>query len=75
MKYAFGGAVILALSGAAYAGNGPKLRFADAAAACLVNCSNENESCKRVCPTTFNVPCLTACDNQAQACRQNCQRK
>ena len=53
-----------------------KLRLADAAAdACFANCSNANASCKRVCPTTFNVPCLSACDSQMQTCRQGCQSK
>lgn len=50
-------------------------RVADAADACLVNCSSQNASCKRTCPTTFNGPCISACDNQAQFCTQNCQRK
>ena len=51
------------------------LRVADSGSACLANCSYQNESCKRVCPTTFNVPCLSACDSQAQTCRQGCQMK
>jgi len=50
-----------------------KLRLADSADVCFANCSSESASCKRLCPTTYNVPCLSACDNQAQACRQNCR--
>ncbi len=51
-----------------------KLRLADAAsAACTANCDNQNEACKRVCPTTLGAPCFAACDSQAQVCRQSCQ--
>jgi hypothetical protein len=50
-------------------------RVADALNACLINCASESDSCKRLCPATYNVPCISACDNQAQFCRQNCQRK
>ena len=49
-------------------------RVAQSANACLINCANENEACKRLCSATYNVPCVSACDNQAQFCRQNCQR-
>lgn len=79
MKCALTVVVIFALSGMApsEAGAATKigLRVADAADACLVNCSSENASCKRACPTTFNGPCINACDSQAQFCTQNCQRK
>jgi hypothetical protein len=52
-----------------------RLRLADAAAdACFASCASQAESCKRVCPTTFNTPCLSACDSQAETCRQSCQR-
>jgi hypothetical protein len=78
MKFLFGAAVLVALIGSAGASvtiKG-KLRFADAAAdACFANCSSQNASCKRVCPTTFNVPCLNACDSQMQTCSQSCQRR
>ena len=50
-------------------------RVAQAENACLISCANENDSCKRLCPTTYSVSCISACDNQAQFCRQNCQRK
>jgi hypothetical protein len=50
-------------------------RFADAVNACLIDCANEEQSCKRLCPATYNTPCMAACDNQAQFCRLNCQRK
>ena len=75
MKYGLIVAVIFVLSGPSLAGSSKSMRVADGAEVCLANCSSENESCKRVCPTTYNVPCLSACDNQAQACRQSCQRK
>jgi hypothetical protein len=52
-----------------------KYRIADSSDACFANCSNQNASCKRVCPTTFNTPCLNACDSQQQTCRQSCQAK
>ena len=50
-------------------------RVADASEACLANCSIDNASCKRSCPTGFNGSCISACDRQAQFCSQNCQRK
>jgi hypothetical protein len=50
-------------------------RVADGSDACLLNCSSDNASCKRTCPTTFNGSCISACDSQAQFCAQNCQRK
>lgn len=79
MKLVLGAAILMSLFGVAAAntisiGNG-KLRLADAAAdACFANCVSQNESCKRVCPTTLGAPCLSACDSQAQTCRQGCQR-
>jgi hypothetical protein len=50
-------------------------RVADALNACVINCASDSDSCKRLCPATYNGPCSSACDNQAQFCRQNCQRK
>jgi hypothetical protein len=51
------------------------LRLADAASdACVASCASQNDSCKRVCPTTLGAPCQSACDSQAQTCRQNCRR-
>src|ERR1700712_2752418 len=53
-----------------------KLRFADATSdACFANCASQNDSCRRVCPTTFSTPCVSACDSQAQTCRRSCQSK
>ena len=71
-------ALSIVILGAAIAGPSPtsksKLRLADATAdACIARCTNENASCKRVCPTTFGVPCLNACDTQMQTCQQACQ--
>jgi hypothetical protein len=43
--------------------------------ACVASCSNQNISCKRVCPATFSTPCLDACDSQLQICQQNCRRR
>jgi hypothetical protein len=71
--------VVFGLSQVAFAGSGAakklNLRLADSTDVCLANCASDNASCKRVCPTTYNVPCLSACDNQAQACRQSCRPK
>ena len=71
--------IMCLLAGTALASEGPTkkrtLRIADSSGACLANCSYQNDSCKRVCPTTYNVPCLSACDSQAQTCRQGCQNK
>jgi hypothetical protein len=50
-------------------------QVAQSANACLVNCASQNDSCKRMCPATYNGPCISACDNQAQFCRQSCQQK
>jgi len=53
-----------------------KLRLADVTSdACLASCASQNDSCKRVCPTTLGAPCQSACDSQAQTCRQSCQNK
>jgi hypothetical protein len=82
VKYALMATLILVLSGVAPANaggavNGDKAarRIADASNACLINCASESESCKRLCPTTYNVPCVSACDNQAQFCKQACPKQ
>jgi hypothetical protein len=71
-------ALFFTLIGPATAGQfstASRLRLADAASdACFASCASQAESCKRVCPTTFNPPCMSACDSQAQTCRQGCQR-
>lgn len=79
MKLALCAVFSLALIGAAAAGQTNfsvgKLRLADAASdACLAGCANQNESCKRTCPTTLGAPCQSSCDSQAQTCRQGCRR-
>jgi len=79
MKSAMIAILVLILSGAAFAnpGTGRKTgwRVAQSADACLVTCANQNDTCKRTCPTTYNGPCTSACDNQAQFCRQSCPQK
>ena len=80
MKYAAVFAGLLVLMNPSFGGSGvatqQRLHVADAATdACFASCANENASCKRVCPTTFNVPCLNACDSRTETCRQACQRK
>jgi hypothetical protein len=80
MKLAVTAAFSLLLIGTALAGQSSsspgKWRLADAASdACLANCASQNDSCKRVCPTTLGAPCQSACDSQAQTCRQSCQNK
>lgn len=80
MKLALSVAIALCLIGTAVAGTNSvgvgKIRLADAAAdACFANCSNQAESCRRVCPTTLSTPCLNTCDSQAQTCRLSCQRR
>jgi hypothetical protein len=79
MKIASIGSIALLFVGAisAYADSlgKPYPHIADAASACLVNCASQNDSCKRMCPATYNGPCMSACDNQAQFCRQSCQQK
>ena len=79
MKFVFCAVLSLAFIGTAAAGQDNvsigKLRLADAASdACLANCASQNDSCKRVCPTTLGAPCQSACDSQAQTCRQGCRR-
>lgn len=79
MKLALCAVLSLALIGTAAAGQSNvsfgKLRLADATSdACLANCASQNDSCKRVCPTTLGAPCQSACDSQAQTCRQGCRR-
>jgi hypothetical protein len=77
MKYVLTTFFVLMLAGPALAdtvaGKAGRSRIADASDVCIANCSSGNASCKRLCPTTYNVPCLSACDNQAQACMQSCQ--
>jgi hypothetical protein len=75
MKIVLAAMVLLSAINGAHADvlNIKKYRIADSSDACFANCSNQNASCKRVCPTTFNTPCLSACDSQAQTCRQSCQ--
>jgi hypothetical protein len=79
MKLALCAVLSLLMVGTAAAGQAnfsvAKLRLADATSdACLANCASQNESCKRVCPTTLGAPCQSACDSQAQTCRQSCRR-
>ena len=76
MKSATIAILALILSGAAVANAGKTgWRVAQSADACLVSCASQNDSCKRMCPTSYNGPCMSACDNQAQFCRQSCQQK
>ena len=79
MKYVLFAAAVCAIFGGssvnAEPGKKASWRVADATNACLINCASERDSCKRLCPATFNTPCIDACDNQAQFCRQNCQRR
>lgn len=78
MKLVLVALFLASLTGAAAAGTSSfsKLRFADAATdACFANCTDANNSCKRVCPTTFSSPCISACDSQAQTCRQSCRNR
>ena len=79
MKLLIGVVLVLVTAMAANATAGDlfskKARVADAADVCLANCSSQDAACRRVCPTTFNVPCLNSCDSQTQSCRQGCQRK
>lgn len=79
MKLALGFAFSLLLTVTASAGqtttNASRWRLADAQSdACFANCASQNDSCKRVCPTTLSTPCLSACDSQAQTCRESCRR-
>ena len=80
MRTVLSAAFLLILAGAAIAEPGvlskKKWLLADAASdACVASCANQNAACKRVCPTTLNIPCLNACDVQAQTCRQGCQNR
>jgi len=79
MKLALCAVLSLLLIGSAAAGQANvsigKLRLADAASdACFASCASQNDSCKRVCPTTLGAPCQSACDSQAQTCRESCRR-
>jgi hypothetical protein len=62
-----------ALAQSGGSGQGPGGR--DAVDACLTKCSNDDSSCRRVCPITFNGPCLSSCDSRAQSCRNTCQSR
>jgi hypothetical protein len=78
MKLALCVALSLLLIGTAAAGQNNvsigKWRLADAASdACIANCASQNDSCKRVCPTTYGAPCQSVCDSQAQTCRESCR--
>lgn len=79
MKAAAIATLVLVLAGGVPAGAGVankvSWRVADSTNTCLINCASGNKSCKRLCPTTYNVPCISACDNQAQFCRQACERR
>jgi hypothetical protein len=79
MRSAVIGITILAFSTPAFAGAATTTkatwRVAESANACLMNCDSQEQSCKRLCPATYNTPCISACDNQAQFCRQSCQQK
>jgi hypothetical protein len=79
MRFATVGLFALLIAGAtaAHAGsaNESPWRVAQNANACLINCASQNDSCKRMCPSSYSGPCLSACDNQAQFCQQNCQRR
>jgi hypothetical protein len=71
--------ILALLPGVAFADTGlerrTSWRVAESANVCLINCSSQNDACRRTCPTTYNGPCISACDNQAQFCRQSCQQK
>jgi hypothetical protein len=79
MKLASFAVFALLISGPISAETGSQVRLgpkvADAGSACLTSCASQNDSCKRMCPTTYSGPCTSACDNQAQFCRQSCQAK
>jgi len=79
MKLGLSFAISLALLGSALADfSSPKvnkLRLADNSAACMASCSSQNDSCKRICPATFNGPCFGSCDSQYQTCTQACRQK
>jgi hypothetical protein len=75
MKYIFWVALLSAVSFGAIAqtGGGQQSSGRGAVEACLTKCSNDDASCRRVCPVTFSGPCLSSCDSRAQSCRQSCQ--
>jgi hypothetical protein len=79
MKFSFVVAMVCLMSGTALASDSSPVRrlfrVADSSAACIATCSTQADACKRVCPTTYNVPCLNSCDSQAQTCRQSCQAR
>jgi hypothetical protein len=79
MKSVLIGTVFLLLSVPAFATAGANtkvnLHLAEAANNCLRDCETQNDSCKRLCPTTYSGPCISACDKQVQFCRQACQRE
>ena len=62
MKFALSAVISFSLVAAAAAeprgsANMSRWKLADASAdACMANCSNQVDACKRVCPATFNVP-------------------
>jgi hypothetical protein len=78
MKYIFCVALLSAVSFGALAqtgGGGQQTSGRAAVEACLTKCSNDDSSCRRVCPITFSGPCLSSCDSRAQSCRQSCQAR
>jgi hypothetical protein len=78
MKYMFCAALLSAVSFGALAqtgGGGQQTSGRGAVEACLTKCSNDDASCRRVCPVTFSGPCLSSCDSRAQSCRQSCQAR
>jgi hypothetical protein len=79
MKLATIAILVMTLSGAAFAEPGVRgktaWRVAESTNSCLIYCANQSDSCKRMCPATYNGPCTAACDNQAQFCMQACQQK
>jgi hypothetical protein len=78
MKYMFCVVLLSAVSFGALAqtgGGGQQTSGRAAVEACLTKCSNDDSSCRRVCPITFSGPCLSSCDSRAQSCRQSCQAR
>ena len=75
MKYVFCVALLSAVSFGAFAQSGGGGQGRGGVEACLTKCSNDDASCRRVCPITFNGPCLSSCDNRTQSCRQGCQAR
>jgi hypothetical protein len=70
MKFLFCVALLSITASNAFAQGGR-----DAVEACMTKCSNDDASCRRVCPVTFNGPCLSSCDSRVQSCRQTCQSR